>query len=121
MTRQGDGPVTRLRLPLFLLLFALFMMLAPAAPLAGIARTVAFGARALAATGTLDVAPWGDGTSLPSTVVHAGRRRATTALGATLVLVPAEALTMAARIIDPAALAGRAAEAATAALPAALA
>ena len=121
MTRNRDGSVTRSRLPLFLLLLALFLLLAPAAPLAGIARTVASGARALAATGTLDVAPYGDGASLPSTVVHAGRRRATTALGATLVLVPAEALTLALRTIDPAALAGRTAEAASAAIPAALA
>jgi hypothetical protein len=119
--RERDASVTRLRLPLFLLLFALFMLLAPAAPLAGIARTVASSARALAATGTLDVAPWGDGASLPSTVVHAGRRRAVTALGATLALVPAEALGLALRVADPAGLAARTAEAATAALPAALA
>ena len=110
----------RVRLPLFVLLFALFAMLAPAAPLAGIARTVAFSARALAVTGTLDVAPYGDGASLPSTVVHAGRRRATTALGATLALVPAEAMGLATRTIDPAARITRTLESATAAALAAL-
>jgi hypothetical protein len=112
--------MTRVRLPLFALLFALFSLLAPAAPLAGIARTVAFSARALVAGGTLDVAPYGDSASLPSTVAHAGRRRATTALGAALALVPAEALAAATRTIDPRARIARAAQAATAAALAAL-
>ena len=112
--------MTRVRLPLFALVFALFTIVAPQAPLAGIARTVAFTARALVAGGTLDVAPYGDGTTLPSTVVHGGRRRATTALGAALVLVPAEALSAATRTIDPAARITRAAVAATAAAIAAL-
>lgn len=107
--------MTRVRLPLFVLVFALLTMLAPAAPLGGLARTVASTARALAATGTLDVAPYGDGATLPSTVVRDGRRRATTALGAALALVPAEALALATRTIDPQARIAHAAEAATAA------
>ena len=103
------------RLPLFVLVFAILTILAPAAPLAGVARTIASTARALVATGTLDVAPWGDGAALPSTAVHNGRRRATTGLGAALALVPAEAIAAATRTIDPHARIGRAAEAATAA------
>ena len=112
--------MTRVRLPLFVLVFAIFTMLAPAAPLAGIARTVSLSARALVATGTLDVAPFADSDTLPSTVVHAGRRRPTTALGAALALVPAAALAAATRTVDPAALVAHAAEAATAAALAAL-
>ncbi len=108
----------RVRLPLFVLVFAMLTMLAPVAPLAGIARTVSSTAHALVATGTLDVAPFGDGASLPSTVVHQGRRRATTALGAALALVPAEAIAAATRTpplaIDPTGRIGRAAQAATA-------
>jgi hypothetical protein len=112
--------MTRVRLPLFALSFALFLILAPAAAPAGIARTVAVSARALVLGGTLDVAPFGDGAALPSTVVHAGRRRATTALGAALALVPAEALAAATRGVDPAARIARTAAAATAAATAAL-
>lgn len=108
------------RLALFALLFALFTMVAPQAPLAGIARTVAAAARALVTGGTLDVAPYGDGRMLPSTVVHRGRRHATTALGAALVLVPAEALGIATRTIDPTGRVTHVAEAATAAALAAL-
>jgi len=106
--------------PLFALFFSIFLILAPAAPPAGIGRTVAVTARALVTTGTLDVAAWGDVTSLPSTVVHAGRRRATTALGAALLLAPATALGLALHSIDPGARILRAAAAATAALVAAL-
>ncbi|MGZ3440785.1 MAG: hypothetical protein ACXVDD_14780, partial [Polyangia bacterium] len=112
--------MTRTRLALFALLFAIFTMLAPAAPLAGIARTVAASAHALVTTGTLDVAAYGDGDALPSTVVFAGRRRAVTALGAALALVPAEALAAATQSIDHVGRVERAAQAATAAALAAL-
>ncbi|HEY2747005.1 MAG TPA: hypothetical protein VGL86_20420 [Polyangia bacterium] len=108
------APSARARLPLFVLVFAILTMLAPAAPLAGYARTIASTARALVATGTLDVAPLGDGATLPSTALRHGRRRATSGLGAALALVPAEALAAATRTIDPTARIGRAAEAATA-------
>lgn len=111
---------SRLRLPLFLFLFAVFLALAPATAPAGLARTVAASARALVATGTLDVARLGDGVTLPSTVVHDGRRRATTALGAALALVPAEALAQATLTVDPAQRLARTAASATAAALAAL-
>ena len=109
-----------MRLALFALVFSIFTLLAPAAPLAGIARTVAASAHALVTTGTLDVATYGDGDALPSTVVFAGRRRAVTALGATLALVPAEALAAATQSIDRPGRIERAAQAATAAALAAL-
>ena len=114
MTKPSGAP-RHVRLPLFVLVFAILTMVAPAAPLAGIARTAVSTARALVATGTLDVAPYGDAVTLPSTVVRDGRRRATTALGAALALVPAEALAVATRTLDPQARIAHAAEAATAA------
>jgi hypothetical protein len=83
------------KVAVFALAFALFFALAPSAPPAGEAATIAASARALV-TGRLDVADAGDGRMLPSTVVHAGQRRATTALGAIVALAPAEA---AARLI----------------------
>src|SRR5207248_1163657 len=90
-----------LKAPLFVLAFALFWALTPASAPVGEAATVLATARALAFTGTLDVAPLGDETKLPHTVVHAGRRRATGNLGAALVLVPAQLLARATLSIDP--------------------
>ena len=105
----------RLAAPLFILLCTLFWALAPAAPPAGWARTVDASARALVTGGTLDVAAYGDGALLPSTVVRAGRRRATTGLGAVVALVPAAALARATTTIDPHARVARAAASGTAA------
>jgi hypothetical protein len=115
------GPAEpRLRAPLFVLLLALFWALAPAAPPSGIARTVATTARTLVATGTLDLAAYGDDLSLPSTAVYDGRRRATTALGAALALVPAAALARAVVTLDRDGRVARTAESGTAAAVAAL-
>ena len=109
-----------MRTALFTLLLALFLALAPAAAPAGHARTVTATAQAIVQTGTLDVAPWGNGTTLPGTVVRDGRRRATGGLGAALALVPAEALGRAVAAYDPAGRVAHLGEAATAALLAAL-
>lgn len=111
---------SRVRVPLFVLLLALFWALAPAAPPNGIARTVATTARTLVATGTLDLAAYGDDLSLPSTAVYDGRRRATTALGAALALVPAAALARAVVGYDRDGRVARTAESGTAAAVAAL-
>ncbi|MDB4969589.1 MAG: hypothetical protein JWN44_5278 [Myxococcales bacterium] len=104
-----------MRAALFVLTWAMFMLLAPAAPLVGVSRTVATTARALVENGTLDVAGRGDAVSLPSTVVHDGRRRAETALGAALLLVPAEAMARAFAGVDPQLRLARALESGTAA------
>ena len=120
MSAGGRGDAVVGRAPLFALLVALFCALAPAAPAPGIARTVASTAMALVTSGTLDVAAYGDDTTLPSTAVYDGRRRATTALGAALVLLPAEALTRAVAGIDVGRRIAHTAESATAALVAAL-
>jgi hypothetical protein len=110
---------TSLKAPLFGLAFAIFWALTPASSPVGEAHTVRATARALAFGGTLDVAALGDGDSLPHTVVHAGRRRATGDLGAALVLVPAELLARATVTIDRAGRIERLAESATAATAAA--
>lgn len=109
-----------MRAALFALLLALFWALAPAAPPAGQARTIATTALALVDGGTLDVAPFGDGVSLPATAVHHGRRRATGSLGAALTLVPATALGRVTARIDPQGRIGRVAASGTAAALAAL-
>jgi hypothetical protein len=104
---------------LFALLLALFWALAPSSPPAGEAATIAASARALIATGTLDVAAAGDGKTLPATVVHGGQRRATTALGAIVALVPAEALArLAGRVLPTSAATAAPAPTAAAATPA---
>jgi hypothetical protein len=105
---------------LFALALACFWALAPSAPPAGLARTVRAGAQALATTGRLDVAAFGDGDALPATVVHKGQRRPTTALGAIVALAPAELCARVAARIDGGGWIARAAESGTAAATAAL-
>jgi hypothetical protein len=73
------------RIFLFALLF--FVLFLPRQPWSGAAQLHTESARALAARGTLDIAPLG---ALPQTVVHDGRRFADVALGPTLVLAPIE-------------------------------
>lgn len=102
---------------LFVACLALFLGFAPREPFGGAARLHAATARALVSSGTLDVAAEG---ALPGTVVQRGRRYATVGVLPSLALVPVEALLSAAAGRAWSERAATEAEAATAALCAAL-
>lgn len=84
--------MTASRAALFVLVLALLALIAPREPWSGEARALATTARALAASGTLDVAPMAAEGAIAGTRVHEGRRYRSGPPAAALVLVPAEAL-----------------------------